>query len=640
MKKHTIIGTAGHIDHGKTAVIKALTGIDADRLKEEKERGITIDIGFAYWRDDITILDVPGHEKFIRNMVAGVSTIDFFLLVIAADDGIMPQTIEHLDILNFFNVRDGIVVINKKDLVDEEWLELVKEEVLQLLEKYNLQSSPIVSVSASTKENIDQLREIVDQKMQEQTESESSQPFRHFVDRSFIIKGFGTVVTGTVLSGDLSKGEEVEVLPAGLIKNVRGLQAHGKETESVNAGDRAAINLQGISKTEISRGDVLVKPGALTTITEFSGLLKTVSKIPIKIGNRSEVRVYTGTAENIGRLIWYEKDRYLNEQSTYHVKVVLDTPIAAARNDAFLIRLNSPIITLAGGRVLEITPPKIHHKETEWKTYFKIMTGGDEVDILTAILKQLYLTPVPLEFLSQKLFQNIYTVKKTVENLVKQKKVRILQIKGLSHYILEENFDLLVIALKNQISEFHQQNAHLPGINTQTLLSQSHHSWISLEVLESALRKLINSNSIKLENQYYSLKDFKIEVSKNVDEVKTNIEKKFLEARYSPPSLTDISHDLDMSAAEIRSVANILIQEQRLVHINQDFYLHHSCLTDLKNYLVSYFQKNEEMPVADLKSFIATTRKYAIPLFEYLDAEGFTRRRGDVRLAGHKLGDG
>ena len=233
MKKHTIIGTAGHIDHGKTAVIKALTGIDADRLKEEKKRGITIDIGFAYWKDNVTILDVPGHEKFIRNMVAGVSTIDFFILIIAADDGVMPQTIEHLDILNFFNIRDGIIVLNKIDLVDDEWISLVEEDVKSLLDKFNLKKLPLIKVSATTNKNIEQLREIIEQKITDQTETESTQPFRLLVDRSFIIKGFGTVVTGTVLSGSLSKGETIEILPHHLRKKVRGLQAHGNDSDTV-----------------------------------------------------------------------------------------------------------------------------------------------------------------------------------------------------------------------------------------------------------------------------------------------------------------------------------------------------------------------------------------------------------------------
>ena len=385
MKKHTIIGTAGHIDHGKTAVIRALTGIDADRLKEEKERGITIDIGFAYWKNDVTILDVPGHEKFIRNMVAGVSTIDLFLLVIAADDGIMPQTVEHLDILNFFNIRDGIVILNKIDLVDEEWLSLVEEDIHALLKKYDLDTISIVNVSALTNKNIDTLRELIERKIEEQTEIISTQPFRLFVDRSFTIKGFGTVVTGTMLSGILKKSEDIKVLPQGITKRVRGLQVHGKETDMVKTGDRAAINLQGISKVQISRGDALVKDNTLPGSSEFIGSLRTVSNIQPRINNRSKVRVYVGTAERIGQLIWFENNKYLEKGSDYHVRVKLDTPLAIARNDAFLIRLHSPLVTLAGGRVVEINPPKIQHKSTEWKRYFEIMASSEYEDIIYTI---------------------------------------------------------------------------------------------------------------------------------------------------------------------------------------------------------------------------------------------------------------
>jgi selenocysteine-specific elongation factor len=379
MKNHTIIGTAGHIDHGKTAVIKALTGIDADRLKEEKERGITIDIGFAYWKDDVTILDVPGHEKFIRNMVAGVSTVDFFLLIIAVDDGIMPQTIEHLDILNFFNIRDGIVILNKIDLVDAEWLSMVEDDVVNLLNKYNLQNLPIISVSAATKDNIDNLLQLIDQKISEQTETESTQPFRLLVDRSFIIKGFGTVITGTVLSGTLKKGETIQILPHLTQKKVRGLQAHGKDTDSVITGDRAAVNLQAISKVEISRGDVLVPVDTLQNAFDFIGTLRTVSNFHVKIANRSKVRVYVGTAEKIGQLIWFENDKFLKEDSEYHVRIKLEAPLAAARNDAFLIRLHSPLITLAGGRIIEVNPPKIQHNKDNWLPYFETMASHDYI---------------------------------------------------------------------------------------------------------------------------------------------------------------------------------------------------------------------------------------------------------------------
>ena len=283
MKKHTIIGTAGHIDHGKTALIRALTGIDADRLKEEKERGITIDIGFAYWRDDVTIIDVPGHEKFIRNMVAGVSTIDFFLLVIAADDGIMPQTIEHLDILQFFHVNDGIVVINKIDLVESDWLDLVSEEVSELMNRYGLGHLPVFKVSAVNGTNIESLKSAMEAKVSSLEEKHIKQPFRLLVDRSFSIKGFGTVVTGTVLSGLLHKGDEVDQLPQERRLKVRGIQTHITDITEVSSGYRAAINLQGIDKTDIQRGDVICRPGSMRSCTTFTGQMRTIAELPVRV---------------------------------------------------------------------------------------------------------------------------------------------------------------------------------------------------------------------------------------------------------------------------------------------------------------------------------------------------------------------
>jgi len=397
MKKHTIIGTAGHIDHGKTALIKALTGIDTDRLKEEKERGITIDIGFAYWKENVTIIDVPGHEKFIRNMVAGVSTIDFFILVIAADDGIMPQTIEHLDILKFFNIKDGIVVINKIDLVDEEWLALITDEIENLLKQYDLNTLPIIQVSSIKGIGIDKFKVIVEEKIENHDKSVVSRPFRLLVDRSFSVKGFGAVVTGTVLSGELNTGEDIQILPSGFETKVRGLQEHTASIKSVQVGDRAAVNLQNIPKEGVGRGDVLVKPNTLSAISEFTGYMKTVSKLPIKIKNYCRIRVHIGTSERLGKLIWFDETPNLEPDKYYHVRIQLDSPVATARNDAFLVRLHSPLITLAGGKILEINPPKLKKSDSLWQQYFDEIKSDDLFKITELIIKNKKLQPASLQ---------------------------------------------------------------------------------------------------------------------------------------------------------------------------------------------------------------------------------------------------
>jgi selenocysteine-specific elongation factor len=637
MKNHTIIGTAGHIDHGKTAVVKALTGIDADRLKEEKERGITIDIGFAYWKDNVTILDVPGHEKFIRNMVAGVSTIDFFMLIIAADDGIMPQTIEHLDILNFFNIRDGIIVLNKIDLVDNEWLALVEDETRNLLQRYNLPNLPIIKVSASTNENIDPLRQLVEDKISNQRETVSQQPFRLLVDRSFIIKGFGTVVTGTVLSGTLKKGETIEILPHHLQKKVRGLQAHGKDSVSVSSGDRAAVNLQAISKLEISRGDVLTMPDTLAPTMEFIGIIRTVSTIHPKIANRSTVRIYVGTAERIGQLIWYENDKFLAEETEYHVRIKLDSPLVAARNDAFLIRLHSPLITLAGGRILEVNPPKVQHNQDDWMPYFETMSSDNHDQIVHTIIAERNLDSVSIKFLQQKMFEPEELIRESIENLVRQKKIRTINFKGLDHYISNTIFDRLVQAIEHYLEDFHQKNKHLPGLNHQELYDGSGYSWVQSDIFDAAIKKLINSKSIKIDQNYYSLSDFSIQISRDIDTVQLEILKVIKNARFSPPSTDEISKNIDLPLSEVRSILNILIKNQNLVAINRDIFIEETVWKELLVYLRNYFEDQTEMPVSSLKEFINTTRKYAIPIFEYLDAEGLTIRDGDVRKKGHNL---
>ncbi len=637
MKKHTIIGTAGHIDHGKTAVIKALTGIDADRLKEEKERGITIDIGFAYWKDDVTILDVPGHEKFIRNMVAGVNTVDFFLLIIAADDGIMPQTIEHLDILNFFNIREGIVILNKIDLVDQEWLSLVEDDVHNLLKKYHLEKLSIVKVSAVSNDNIDNLRELIEQKIAEQTETESTQPFRLLVDRSFTIKGFGTVVTGTVLSGNLKKGEDIEILPQGIKKKVRGLQAHGKDTDLVTIGDRAAVNLQAISKVEITRGDVLTHFDTLSNSNEFIGTLRTVSNFQVKIGNRSKIRVYVGTAERIGQLIWFENNKFIEEESEYHIRIKLEAPLAVARNDAFLIRLHSPLITLAGGRIVEVSPPKIQHKGDDWRTHFDTMASNDYDRIIGTIITNRKLEAVSRVFLQQKMFEQESIITKVIENLTIQKKVRPVKLKGLDHYISEASFDQLVSKIEKSISDFHKKNPHLPGLNHQELFAGSGYSWVQPEIFDSAIKKLLDNKTLILEQNFYSLGDFSIQVSKDIDLVQNEILKIIRETRFSPATGSEIGQKIEIPVNEVQSIINILVKNQKLVNISRDIFIDHAIWEELLSFIRKYFEKQNEMPVAPLKEFINTTRKYAIPILEYLDSQGYTVRAGDVRKKGYKL---
>jgi len=637
MKKHTIIGTAGHIDHGKTALIKALTGIDTDRLKEEKERGITIDIGFAYWKDDVTIIDVPGHEKFIRNMVAGVSTIDFFILVIAADDGIMPQTIEHLDILKFFNIKDGIIVINKIDLVDEEWLALITDEIQNLLTLYELSNLPTIQTSSIKGIGIDIFKALVEEKVENHDKSVVSRPFRHLVDRSFSVKGFGTVVTGTVLSGNIGVGEDIQILPSGFETKVRGLQEHITSVKSVQVGDRAAVNLQNIPKEGVGRGDVLVKPNTLSAISEFTGYMRTVSKLPVKIKNYCRIRVHIGTSERLGKLIWFDQTTNLEPDKYYHVKIQLESPVAAARNDAFLVRLHSPLITLAGGKILEINPPKLKKSETNWQQYFENLRSEDLVIITESILKNAKLLPVSRQYIQKKLFEDSDIIESTVNTLNNKKKLKSITFKGNDHFIHIDNFNAFADELRMYISNYHKDFPHKPGINLQEIIGGFKHRKIDTEVFEAALKKLINSESIVLNQNIYSLKDFKLQVSKDTDSATNELITILRDALYECPTPDEISEIIEISKNEVYSLLQMLIKENQIKQVNNTYYLHKKNWDSLLFFLRKHFESNKEIEVSHLKDFVKTSRKYVIPLFEFLDSQDITRRVGNVREKGSSL---
>ena len=637
MKKHTIIGTAGHIDHGKTALVKALTGIDTDRLKEEKERGITIDIGFAYWKENVTIIDVPGHEKFIRNMVAGVSTIDFFILVIAADDGIMPQTIEHLDILKFFNITDGIVVINKIDMVDDEWLALIQEEIQNLLNKYNFQNLPIIQVSAIKSTNIDKFKVLVEEKIENHDKTAIARPFRLLVDRSFTVKGFGTVVTGTVLSGSLNVGDEIQILPSGFLTKVRGLQEHTSSVKSVHVGDRAAVNLQNIPKDGISRGDVLINPGTLLPTSDFTGLMHSISSLPIKVKNRCRIRVHIGTAERLGTLLWYEQENIMEPDQYYHVRIKLESPVAAARNDAFLVRLHSPLITLAGGKILEINPPKLKKSTSDWQDYFKKIKSDELLQIAETIIKNEKLHPVSIQFLQNKLFEEIEIIISVIKALDNKKKLKSFSLKGSEHYLHNELFNVFTKEIEQFINNYHKKYPHKPGVNLQEIVGGFKIRKIIVEVFEAALKKLISSELITLTQNIYALKDFKLQISKDTDSAKMELLDTFLQAGYESPAPDEIAQLMEISKNEIYSLIKMLIKENKIIQINNVFYLHQDNWDNLLKYLRGHFEKSEEIDISKLKEFVKTSRKFLIPLFEFLDSQDITRRVGNNRQKGNSL---
>ncbi len=370
--RHKIIGTAGHIDHGKTELVKAITGTDTDRLKEEKERGLTIDLGFAFLSDDIAIIDVPGHEKFIKNMVAGVVGIDMALLVVAADDGIMPQTREHFDILRLLNIQKGIIAITKIDLVEKDWIELVESDIRELVKGSFLENAPVFKVSSVTGEGIHRLKEKIFEEIKKIKERDYNRPFRIPIDRSFTIRGFGTVVTGTVFSGKISKNSKVELLPQKRELRIRGIETHGKKVYTAKAGDRAALNIANIEKNEITRGDVLAEPGFFIPVYKIDCKLSLLKSAPVPLNNRARVRIHIGTKEGMGRVYFFDRNELYPGESSF-AQLRSEVPFITAREDRFIIRRYSPPITIGGGEILDPYPFRKEKNVNKTIEYLRIL---------------------------------------------------------------------------------------------------------------------------------------------------------------------------------------------------------------------------------------------------------------------------
>ena len=635
MNKHTIIGMAGHIDHGKTALIRALTGIETDRLKEERERGITIDIGFAYWLDNVTIIDVPGHEKFVRNMVAGVSTVDLFLLVIAADDGVMPQTREHLDILKFFGVRSGIVALNKIDLVDEEWLSLVEEDIRILMEDNGFMNVPIIPVSAVSKQGIDRLEAELKSAIARTERPENDRPFRMPVDRSFLSKGFGRIVTGTVLSSRVAVGDTLQILPAGDECKVRGVQVHQKSVAEASAGQRAAINLSGGEKSKPERGSVLVPPGSMDTCRELLAVIHTTAQLPYRIKRHQSAHVHLGTAEYLAKMTWYEKDSAMDPNQTYHIRVLFDEEAVAAPGDPILIRSFSPVTTIAGGRVLEINPPRLKKNEPDWAEYCRILEGDSLDDTLRLLFDHFGYRSVTTGDICRKLFQSEDRIQSLLTKMVRQKTVHRFEYQDALHFIDAKKLEEAVGIIRQKMEQELNRQKAKRGLNFGELFNILKPYRVSEPFLQRALAYGVNKGLLFKENEYYSHRD--MAAAGERARLQNEVEQIYLQNRFSPPDLDTVAAQLEKDVKDIKTIALDLARQEVLQSIGGKYYLHRQVINDLFEFLRRHFSENERIEIAAIKSFVDSTRKYVIPLLEFLDNKGYTIRQGDARIKGNRL---
>jgi len=631
--KQIILGTAGHIDHGKTTLIKALTGIDTDRLKEEKERGITIELGFAHLQlpngQELGIVDVPGHEKFVRHMVAGATGIDLVALVVAADEGVMPQTREHLEICELLKVKQGVVVLTKTDMVqDADWLDLVKEDIQDFLKGTFLETAELIPVSAATGDGLQPLLEHL-QGLCESVEARSSGgDFRLAVDRVFTMKGFGTVVTGTAIAGRVKTGDTLLVYPQMVKTKVRGIQVHNREVNEAVSGQRTAINLQGLEKTALERGNVLASPASLVASYMIDVRLQYLETAPRVLKNRAKVRFHTGTSEVMGTLILLDIDE-LDLGGSGYAQLRLDKPVVVRTGDRFVLRSYSPMYTIGGGQILHPTPNKRKRMVADTLESLATLEKGESGEMVELYLKDGGFAGVGERDL--RILANVTAkqLRRLLQDLMSQGEV-IQFDREAPRFVHGEVFSKLSQLLQGQLEEFHQREPLRAGINKEELFGRVPGT-VDGKLFNELLQRLIRQGDVVQEKDLVRLSSHQVALAGKQEEVKEKIEAVYQQAGLLPPFFREVAKSLGVSDSEAKRILKWMLEQGLLVKVKEDMYFHCSVLDDLKKRLLDFFEENEEITTPQFKELTQTTRKYTIPLLEFLDATRFSIRVGDVR---------
>lgn len=632
--KQVILGTAGHIDHGKTSLIRALTGIDTDRLKEEKLRGITIELGFAHMDlpggDRLGIVDVPGHEKFVKHMVAGATGIDLVALVIAADEGIMPQTREHMEICELLQVRKGLVVLTKIDLVDDpDWLEMVQEDVIEYLKGTFLEGCEIVRVSATTGEGLEELRKSLATLFTQIEPKSSDGPFRLPVDRVFTMRGFGTVITGTSISGRLQVGDPVYIYPSELKSKVRGLQVHSNDVEEVLPGQRTAVNLQGMERALIQRGDVLASPGALAASHMIDIQLDLLKSAPRPLKHRAKVRFHAGTAEHLATIILLDREEMKPGEKTF-AQVRLDQPSAVLRGDRFVLRSYSPVQTIGGGTILHPQPRK--HKGSAKREAAKaldVLFHSSDSEIILWHLEDAGWVGLSEQELRIRANLAQKFLEKTLQQFTSTKKA-ILYDKENRRFIHPEALKEIKESIAAILSDYHQRFPLKAGMSKEEIPAQLAKP-IEGKLYNFVLRQLVESETIALEMEWVRLTSHKVALSKEEDALKLKIENAFKDSGLQPPFFRDIAANLSGTPKQHQEVMEWMVVKGILVKTKEDIYFHTSAMAELQQRLVAWLKEHGEITTPQFKEMTGASRKYTIPLLEYFDAQRITIRVGDVR---------
>jgi selenocysteine-specific elongation factor len=628
--KHVIAGTAGHIDHGKSSLVEALTGTNPDRLEEEKRRGITIDLGFAFLElagVQIGFVDVPGHERFVRNMLAGAGGIDLVLFVIAADESIKPQTREHFDICRLLGIPRGLIAITKSDLVDRDVLGLVRLEIEEFVRGSFLEGTPLVPVSARTGAGLEDLRGELQRVALQVPTKDSTRHFRLPIDRSFAMKGFGTVVTGTLVSGTAKLEDEAELFPPRQCVRIRGLHSGGKAIECAVAGQRTAANIAGIDHTEIKRGMVLAAPGIFETTRRIDARVTLLrSARPLK--NRARVHFHQGTAETVADVVLHEQSVLAPDESAL-AQLRFKDEILLLPGDRFILRQFSPVETIGGGIVIDARGSRRRRDDPTAIAFLETLEHGSKVEILAALAEN---SPrgLTLHDIIARTGWTEAEAREPLEILTLQQRIRILGGRPLA-LASGQVVAKCAAAMHEAVELFHRANPLLPGIPKQDLRGRAGNP--RDELFQTALDDLVKQNAITISGDLVQRAGREIALSPEEAQAKELIGQEFERAGLTVPSIATVLGKLPVESRRAQKILQILLREKALVKVADDLVFHHSAVLRLREMVAQYRkERGERLPIPAFKELTGVTRKYAIPLLEYLDREHVTRRVGDERV--------
>jgi selenocysteine-specific elongation factor len=629
--KNVIIGTAGHIDHGKSSLVEALTGTHPDRLEEEKRRGITIDLGFAFLEEQgvrFGFIDVPGHERFVGNMLAGAAGIDLVLLVVAADEAIKPQTREHFDICRLLGIRHGVVAVTKSDLVDRETVDLLRLELEDFLRGSFLERAPVVAVSARRGEGLAELKQSLAEQAKLVQGKDSQRPFRLPIDRAFAMKGFGSVVTGTLISGQVAPGDEVQLFPGERKLRVRGVQSGGKPVERGEAGQRVAINLAGIEHQELQRGMTLAASDRFHATRRMDVKLSLLPEVRA-LKNRAQVHFHTGSFECMAEVVLLAGGEAAAAESNF-AQLRLKQSVPTLPGDAFIIRQSSPLVTIGGGIVLDPIPRRPRAREQGRMEYLQAAERGDKAEMLNLLVSR---SPFgfPQPGIAARTGWTTAEIEHTIQALVSSGRIRKA---GAEPPILSAApaFDDLLKKISESVAAFHKENPLAPGVPREELRARLARR-LRPEIFRAAMEELAGQKKIELQGELVKRAGTQISLLPEEAKAKDQIESAFAAAGLAVPAVKEVLTGLAVEPRRAEKLLQILLREKALLRITPELIFHQRALAELRARLASYKKaKGDRITVPVFKDLTGITRKYAIPLLEYLDRERVTRRQGDERV--------